>query len=651
MCGIAGIYHCSSNSPVEQFVLKRMVNVMQHRGPDDEGYYINENIGLGHCRLAIIDLSEAGHQPMSNENGTVWIVYNGETYNHRELRKELEVRGHNYRSNSDSESVLHTYEEYGEDCLFRMRGMYTFAIWDAMQRTLFLATDRLGIKPLYYTQVGDTFLFASELKAILQYPMVEREIDFASLDEYLRYCYVPAPRTIFKGIHRLLPAHCLTIQEGQLNIRRYWGLRFKPDYGRSEAEWIEATRRLLRQCVSEELESDVPLGALLSGGIDSSSIVAFMSQVNPRPVQTFTIGFNTGGRDYGHYDETPYARQVAQRFGTVHHQMIVQPKVLDVLPKIVWHFDEPFANVTAIPTWYLCQVARQHVTVTLAGAGGDEDFGGYPRYLATRILATYFALPPVLRDGLLKRLAQAIPQKADGYSILNRVQRFFLGADANPEATYRNWVSFWPPGFAVTLYTPHVRCELARQQNPTVMDTLLAEPGDGDLLNRILYADIKTYLSDNLLTYSDRMASAHSLEMRVPFCDHRLVEFAATIPPDLKLKGFSLKYVLKKALEGLLPHEVLYRRKQGFSVPLGYWFQNELLPLAKVSLSPERVKRRGYFNPSMIQTMLGEHVAGKVDHSARLWVLIIFELWHTLYLDQNILEEPSFSLREWNLLP
>ncbi|MCJ7790940.1 MAG: asparagine synthase C-terminal domain-containing protein, partial [Dehalococcoidia bacterium] len=322
----------------------------------------------------------------------------------------------------------------------------------------------------------------------------------------------------------------------------------------------------------------------------------------------------------------------------------------DVLPKVIWHFDEPFANITAIPAWYLCQMARQHVTVALAGAGGDEDFGGYPRYLAARILPVYFALPAALRNGVFKRLARIIPQEADGYSVFNRTQRFFLGADSSPEATYRNWVSFWPPGFALTLYTPHVRSELARQQTLTTVDTLLAEPGDEDLVNRIFYADVKTYLSDNLLTYSDRMASAHSLEMRVPFCDHRLVEFSATIPPNLKLKGFTLKYLLKKAMANLLPHGNLYRRKQGFSVPLGYWLQGKLLPLAKSALSTEKMKRRGYFNPSVIQTMLDEHIAGKADHSARLWTLIVFELWHTLYLDQNIVDEPSFSLHEMDLL-
>ncbi len=649
MCGICGIYNLS-NQPFDPGLVQRMAAVLRHRGPDDQGVYCDGPIALGMARLAIIDLSLAAHQPMSNEDGSVWIVYNGETYNHHDLRKELERKGHRYRSKSDSESVLHAYEQYGEDCLQHMRGMYAFAIWDARQHKLFLAVDRLGIKPIYYTQVGDTFLFASELKAILQYPAVRREIDFWSLDEYLRYCYVPAPHTIFRGIQRLLPGHCLTVKDGQLKNRSYWDLHFQPNSQRSEKEWIEETRELLRRCIQDELESDVPLGALLSGGTDSSSIVAFMSQAKTRSVKTFTIGFNTAGRNYGHYDETAYARQVAERFNTEHHEMTVEVKVLDVLPKIIWHFDEPFANVTAIPAWYLCQMARQYVTVALAGAGGDEDFGGYPRYLASRLLPVYFTLPVLLREGVLKTLARTIPQQTDGYSTLNRAQRFFLGVGSTPEATYRNWVSLWSQESLLPLYTSQVHQEITHRPTPTIVDALLAEAADGDLLNRIFYADVKTYLSDNLLTYSDRMASAHSLEMRVPFCDHRLVEFAATIPPGLKLKSFSLKYLLKKALADLLPHDILYRRKQGFSVPLGYWLQDELLPLAKSALSPEKVKRRGYFKPSPIKTMLDEHMARKADHSARLWALIVFEFWHTLYLDQNIVDEPSFSLREWGQL-
>lgn len=646
MCGICGLYNLTGQS-ADLDPVQRMTAIMRHRGPDDQGLYADGPIALGMARLAIIDLSPAACQPMPNEDEAVWIVYNGEMYNHRELRKDLEANGHRYRSHSDAETVLHLYEEHGEACVDRMRGMIAFAIWDARHCKLFLAVDRLGIKPLYYTKVGDTFLFASELKAILQHPDVQREIDLLSLDEYLRYCYVPAPRTIFKNIHRLPPAHYLTVQDGQVTARRYWELCFQPDYRRSEQEWVEETRDLLCLCVQDELESDVPLGVLLSGGIDSSAIVAFMSQASDRPAQTFTIGFSSREQDYGHYDETAYARLVAQRFDTNHREMVVEPKVLDVLPKIVWQFDEPFANVTAIPTWYLCQMARQHVTVALSGAGGDEVFGGYPRYLATRFLSAYFALPEVLREGFLKRLAHALPQRPDVYSILNRVQKFILGAQANPAETYRHWMSVISDEAHLSLYSPAVRQALIHQSEPTTVDALLAEVGDGDLLNRVFYADLKTYLPDNLLTYSDRMASAHSLEMRVPFCDHRLVEFAATIPPRLKMKGFSLKYLLKKALDGLLPREVLYRRKQGFSVPMGYWLQNELLPLAKAMLSPQKIEQRGYFHAPVVQAMLDEHVSGKADHSARLWALMIFELWHTFYIDQGIVNEPEFSLREW----
>lgn len=649
MCGICGSFD-QAGQCADPSLVQRMTAILHHRGPDDQRLYSDGPIALGMARLAIIDLSPAAHQPMPNEDETVWIVYNGETYNHRELRKDMEAKGHRYRSRSDAETVLHLYEECGEACVDHLRGMYALAVWDAPRHKLFLAVDRLGVKPLYYAQVDDAFLFASELKAVLLHPAIQREVDVVSLDEYMRYCYVPAPRTIFRGLHRLPPAHCISVQEGQVIVRRYWELRFQPDYGRSEQKWVEETRDLLRRCVQDELESDVPLGALLSGGIDSSSIVALMSQANDRPVHTFTIGFSSKERDYGHYDETAYARLVARRFGTDHHEMVVEPQVLDVLPRIVWHFDEPFANVTAIPTWYLCQMARQHVTVALAGAGGDEDFGGYPRYLAARFLAAYFALPETLREGLLKRLALALPQRPDGYFVLNRVRKFILGAQAGPSATYRHWTSVISDEQRSLLYSPDLSQELARRSEPTAVDALLAEADGDSLLNRIFYADLKTYLPDNLLTYSDRMASSHSLEMRVPFCDHRLVEFAASIPPQLKLKGFSLKYLLKRAMDGLLPHQVLYRRKQGFSVPLGYWLKNELLPLAEAMLSPRRIHQHGYFNASAVQTMLDEHISGRADHSARLWALTVFELWHTLYLDEGIVSEPSLSLREWQAI-
>lgn len=646
MCGISGIYHFSGQ-PVDPELITNMNRVLKHRGPDDHGIYADGPVSLGMARLAVIDLTAAAHQPMSNEEGTVWVVCNGEVYNHKEIRSELQDRGHCYRSKSDSESLLHAYEEFGEECLQHFRGMYAFAIWDVQQRKLFLSVDRLGVKPLYYARIGEVFLFASELKAILQYPEVRREIDLNSLDEYLRYGYVPAPLTIFKGIKRLLPAHCITVQRGVVQTRCYWDLQFQPDFRRSEWEWIDGTRDLLYQCVQDELESDVLQGALLSGGIDSSAIVAFMSKVSDRPVKTFTIGFSNKERDYGHYDERNYARLIARKFSTDYHEMVVDPKVLDVLLKMIWHFDEPFANITAIPTWYLCQMARQHVTVVLAGAGGDEDFGGYPRYLAARFLPAYFNLPSFLRNGVIRRLANGtISRRGDVYSFMNRLQRFFMGAVSSPQTTYRHWVSICPPERQQSLYSDRVHKEIMKNRDSTVVDALLSENVGGNLLNSIFYSDLKTYLPDNILTYSDRMASAHSLEMRVPFCDHRLVEFTATIPPALKLKGFTLKYLLKKAMDGILPHEVLYRRKQGFSVPLGYWLQGELLPVMKSLLSSDRVKEREYFNHAVVKTMMDEHISGYSDNSASLWALMVFELWHTLYLDQNIIEEPSFSLHD-----
>ena len=645
MCGICGLYNFSGQS-TDPGIVQRMTTTLCHRGPDDQGYYTEGAIALGMTRLAIIDLSQSAHQPMSNKDRKVWIVYNGETYNHRELRKDLEKKGYRYHSYSDSETVLHLYEEYGESCVNYMRGMYAFAIWDSEKRKFFIAVDRLGIKPIYYAEIGNTFLFASELKAILQYPAVSREVDIASLDEYFRYCYIPASRTIFMNIRRLQPAHCITVRNGNVSIRRYWELQFKPDYARSEQEWIGETRDLLRQCVQDELESDVPLGALLSGGIDSSAVVAYMSEGNDHPVRTFTIGFSSNERDYGHYDETTYARMVAQKFCTDHEEKVVKPEVLDVLPRIIWHFDEPFANDAAIPTWYLCQMARRYVKVALAGAGGDENFGGYPRYIGARFLSAYFTLPEMLREGFLKRLAMALPQSVDGYFILNRLKRFLLGVKNDSLTTYCNWTSFIRDDMQLSLFSPAVREELAQLPKHTKMSELLAEAPGSELLNQIFYADIKTYLQDNILTYSDRMASAHSLEMRVPLCDHRLVEFAATIPPVMKLKGFSMKYILKKAMGDILPRKVLYRRKQGFSVPMGYWLRDELLPLAKALLSAKKIEQRGYFYAPSVQNMLNQHLSGKADYSAQLWALMIFEVWQMLYIDMCVDREPDFSLQD-----
>lgn len=645
MCGVCGFYNFNGQQ-ADPRIIQCMTAVLHHRGPDDIGYHTGESIALGVTRLAVIDLSPAANQPMPNKDKKVWIAYNGETYNHLELRKDLEKKGYGYRSYSDSETILHLYEEYGKSCVNYMRGMYAFAIWDSEKCELFIAVDRLGIKPIYYAEVGNAFIFASELKAILQYPAVSREVDFISLAEYFRYCYIPAPRTIFKNIHRLQPASCITVKDGNISISRYWELQFKPNYTRSEQEWIGETRDMLRQCIQDELESDVPLGALLSGGIDSSTVVAYMSEKSEHPVRTFTIGFSSNEQSFGHYDETTYARMVAQQFYTNHEEKVVKPDVVDVLPQIIWHFDEPFANDTAIPTWYLCQMAKQYVTVALAGAGGDENFGGYPRYIGARFLSAYFTLPETIREGLLKRLARALPQSVDSYFILNRIKRFLLGVKGDSLTTYSNWRSFTTDDTQFSLFSPAVREELGQLSKHTKMSEPLAEMPDGELLNQIFYADIKTYLQDNILTYSDRMASAHSLEMRVPLCDHRLVEFAATIPPLMKLKGFRLKYLLKKAMGDILPRKVLFRSKQGFSVPMGYWLRNELFPMAKALLSPEKIEQRGYFNAPAVQTMLNHHLSGKADHSARLWSLIVFEVWNTLYVDKVITSRPSSSLLE-----
>ena len=642
MCGICGVYNLSGK-PVHSGLISQMTKVLRHRGPDDQGLYTNNSIALGMTRLAIIDLSQAAHQPMSNADGTVWIVYNGEVYNHLQLRKELEAKGYRYQSQSDTETVLHLYEEYGIACLQYLRGMYAFAIWDTKQHKLFLAIDRLGIKPLYYTQVNGSIIFGSEIKVILQYPEVKREIDFISMDEYLRYSCVPAPRTIFKGIKRLPPAHYVTVNGTQVEVQSYWDLHFEPNYSRSETEWVKITREMLTECVEMRLMSDVPLGVLLSGGIDSSSVVALMSQTSTEKVKTFTIGFETAGLDFRGYDERHDARIIAQRFNTDHHEMIVNPQVNDVMPSIIWHFDEPFANVTAIPAYYLSKMTREYVTVALGGVGGDEAFGGYPRYIGARWLKRFFTLPPLLRKRVVTTI-ERLPEGSSDYLFTNRLKKFFRGMSTTKEKTYANWMSFFNGNLSI--YSQGVREQLVANQTIPPLNGQFRIASGLEFLNKLFFVDTKMYLPDNLLTYSDRMSMAHSLELRVPFCDHLIIEFAGTIPPELKAKGFTLKYILKKVMRDILPHEILHKRKQGFSVPLSHWLRHELRPLASKVLSPHRIKQRGYFDPEVVSKLWTAHFSGKANYANYLWALIVFDLWHTLYIDEVIKSKPSLNLSE-----
>jgi asparagine synthase (glutamine-hydrolysing) len=629
MCGISGKLYFDSERPVEREILERMNAVLAHRGPDDAGIYYDGPVGLAHRRLSIIDLSPAGHQPMSNEDGTVWIVFNGEIYNFQALRPELVSRGHRFRSNSDTEVILHLYEEHGTGCLPFLRGMFAFAIWDGPRRQLFLARDRLGKKPLCYQQDARALRFASEAKAILQDPDVEARPDAGSVSQYLTFGYVPSPASAFHGFQRLPPGHFLTCRDGRVTVTRYWRLPRARKVQRSEAEWGREIVARLEEAVRLRLISDVPLGAFLSGGIDSSAVVAMMSRVSSRPVKTFSIGF-----EEPEYDELAYARQVAQRFGTEHHELVVRPDAAAVLPKLAWHFDEPFGDSSAVPTYYVAQLTRQHVTVALNGDAGDESFGGYDRYVANLLAASFDRWPGsaaarrIIRHGL--RWWQPSGKRT---SVLSRGRRFLEGLVEPPERRYARWFCHFHGDRRRELLTPEFQGAAGDGDELAPMLDLYRTTDAPDFGDATLGVDAALYLPDDLLVKVDIASMAHALEARSPFLDHEFMEFAATIPFDLKVRGRTKKYILKRALAGLLPQQILHRPKMGFGVPIDHWLRHELRDLAYDTLLSPRAVGRGYFRPGVIRRMLDEHVRKKAAWHYLLWTLLMLELWHRTYID------------------
>lgn len=625
MCGICGVLNFGMNESVNKETLKRMCAVMSHRGPDDEGFFVEENAGLGMRRLSIIDLS-TGHQPISNEDGTVWIVFNGEIYNHLTLREELQDKGHKFSTNTDTEAIVHAYEEYGEDCVSRLRGMFAFAIWDRSKKKLFIGRDRLGIKPLYYYVDDKRFIFGSELKVILQYPEVPKDLDFEALDNFLTFEYIPAPLTIFKGVKKLPQAHTLSIEKGQISINEYWKLHFK-EIRRTEEEVCDELYSILKEAVKMRLMSDVPLGAFLSGGIDSSTVVGLMSEVMDRPVKTFSIGF-----DDPSYNELHYARVVAKHFGTDHTELVIKPDIVDWVDRLIKYLDEPFGDFSIFPTFLVSELARRHVTVTLSGDGGDELFAGYEYYIADKIENHYRKLPSIFREKLIPSIIASIPPSPQKKGLINKIKRFVEGTLHPQRLRHFRWAKFFSEGEKLLLYSEGVKRELDGVDTYLPFTKHFISSNGADYLGQELYADIKTYLCDDILVKVDRMSMANSLEARVPFLDHKFVEFVATVPSSMKLNGFRSKYILKKAMERLLPREILYRDKQGFSIPIKNWLMNELRPLMENALSPEKIKREGLFNHKYVDSLKAEHLNGVENHSHRLWALMVFEIWRDLYL-------------------
>ncbi|MGH8581629.1 MAG: asparagine synthase (glutamine-hydrolyzing) [Gammaproteobacteria bacterium] len=626
MCGIAGIAYQNAGQP-DPAELKRMCDVIRHRGPDDEGTHVSGRAAIGMRRLSIIDLA-SGHQPIHNEDRTLWVVLNGEIYNFRELRAGLETRGHRFYTQSDTEILVHLYEEHGERCVAYLKGMYSFALWDEPRQRLFAARDRIGEKPLYYALRNGKLVFGSEIKCLLQTDAVSKDLDLAALDAYFTFLYIPAPATIFRDIRELPAAHALVFDRDGLRIERYWTLDFCVDRSRDSEATVQAFRERFYQAVRGQLVSDVPLGALLSGGIDSSAVVAAMSEAASGRVKTFSIGYGAEG---AYYDERRYARQVAERYSTEHHEIVVQPQVLEIIPELVRAFDQPFADSSAIANYYVFRETRRHVTVVLSGLGGDEVGAGYERYLALQLQRYYRALPNSLRAGLVEPLVNRIPDSKQGNRITERIKRFVRTGALPSQDAYLRYITAFDEERRGGFYSPRLSRAISLDAARAAYDQTFGRASIADLLNRALYTDLMLYLPGDLLVLTDRMSMLHSIEARAPFIDHTLVEFMATVPPEMKLKGFDKKHLLKRAFQGVLPKEILYRRKQGFTVPLTVWFRNDLGPYTRSLLCKERLEATGLFQWPSIARLLEEHMSHKENHHNRIWGLLMFMVWYELY--------------------
>jgi asparagine synthase (glutamine-hydrolysing) len=629
MCGIAGFVDNDQRNgvPVGQQrldgafnLVHRMCDVIRHRGPDDEGIHVAPGIGLGMRRLSIIDLA-GGRQPIHNEARTIWVVFNGEIYNYRELRDELESHGHRFYTSSDTETIVHAYEQWGDDAFRRLRGMFGIAVWDAVNRTLLLARDRAGQKPVHYVERGGRLYFGSEIKSLIAAGAVEPRLDLAALDHYLAFLYTPRDASIFENVRKLPPGHFLKWQDGRAEVHRYWQVPAEETFHGSEDEAVEGLTRVLQEAVASHMVSDVPLGAFLSGGVDSSAVVGMMSRVSSRPVKTFSIGF-----DDPEFDELEHARTVARHFGTDHHEFVVKPDGLSILDELIAHFDEPFADSSAIPTWYVSEIARKHVTVVLSGDGGDELFGGYDRYIPHPRVRKFDALGlPGLRAaaGVAWPL---LPHGTRGKNFLRHVAKDSIGR-------YLDSMTLFPSDERAALYSDGATAAVrsaTEQRLARHFHRFGALPHD----SRMMRFDFETYLPEDVLVKVDRMSMAHSIESRVPLLDNEVIDFAASLPARFKIRDGRRKHVLKRALEPLLPAGILNRRKQGFGVPLGNWFRGGLTGLFSDVLDAPRTRQRGYFEPAFVSRLLREHLTGQRDHTSRLWQLLVFELWHRQYLDR-----------------
>jgi asparagine synthase (glutamine-hydrolysing) len=633
MCGIVGIVESDFDRPVLAEDLGRMVRMLVHRGPDDEGAVIRPGVGLAMRRLAIIDVA-SGQQPFGNETDDIQLVANGEIYNFQQLRDELRAAGHVIRTQCDIEVLVHAYEEWGVEFLSRLRGMFALALWDARTRTLIAARDRAGEKPLYWTRTARGLLLASEVKALLVRPDVSRELDLEAVDQFLTYEYVLAPRTILKGVHKLPPGHLLTFRAGEVTVRRYWDAADVAVRTWREDEAAEALAAALRRATVSQMISDVPLGAFLSGGIDSSSIVAFMSEASAQPVNTFSIGFADGT-----YNELPYAREIAAFFGTNHRERTVTPRLHELFDKLVVHLDEPFADVSMFPTYMVSQLAREHVTVALSGDGGDELFGGYDAYQAQQLAARFAWMGDTLLPAAAA-VAAALPPTEKKKGLVNKFKRFTLGATQAPaDLGHYRWMVYLSPRAKQRLYRPELRHALTGADVYAPVRETLQRFGHDDLVNRQFYTDLSLYLADDILVKVDRMSMATSLETRAPFLDADVMELAFSMPGQFKIRpsagvGVERKWILKQAMRELLPQRILTRKKEGFSIPMKNWLRRELEPLMRTLLAPERIAARGLFDAAELARLIDDHVAGRENYAHTLFPLMVFERWCEAHLPQ-----------------
>ena len=652
MCGICGEIDFK-NQDIRFKTLISMCEVLAHRGPDDEGIVFfkkdkilefkgplpdqfAENgflVGLGHRRLSIIDLSGTAHQPMSNEDGTIWIVYNGEIYNYKEIRNQLESKGHLFKSRSDTEVIIHAYEEWGVDCLKYFRGMFAFGLWDNRLKRLFLARDRLGKKPLVYSYRNGRFAFASELKALLQIPWIEKKINLSAIHHYLTYQYIPSPETIFEDIEKLPPAHYLLYDSnGNIKIERYWKLNFN-SYEKVKGDddaYCKVIRSNLEESVRYRLISDVPLGAFLSGGIDSSLVVGLMSKNGGTPVKTFSIGF-----EEQEFNELDYARIISKHFSTEHHEFIVKPNALEILPKLIWHYNEPFGDPSAIPTYYVANMTSNYVKVVLTGDAGDENFAGYPRYRRSKYVLWFTKLPEIYRKDLLSKILRTLAHSPWKQKTFNRLGDFVEMLSSHQGQNYLEQIKIFNEKEKKGIYTEEFFEKMKGENTADYLVSKYEEVDTEDPLEKLLYLDMITYLPEDLLVKVDIATMAHCLEARVPFLDHLFIEEVARIPFNLKLKGLRLKFILKKAFSDFLPEPILNRKKMGFGVPISKWLREDLKDYVFELLLSSRTIKRGYFKEEGIKRLLEDHMSMRYDHSAKIWSLIFLENWFRVFIDKK----------------